>query len=184
MNSEHESQNHLITMCAKYEAKRVPTMWRKGTTPDTIYPNECFYRSYQYISELSLRPEIIRLEGVYLVHGECILALGPHAWVELPGGLLFDGVRQRFYKQKAMRLAAWYKYTPDAANLLAANVCCIEPAIYAFYLPLKLPWGDPANPIVIDYNKALEYLVSSGIRPDLADSPLCCCPGPAGNPPP
>jgi hypothetical protein len=148
----------------------VPAHWKEGTTPDTIYPHECFYRAYRYIADLDLH--LGNDDGVYLIHGECCLAWGAHAWVELPGGIVFDGVRQRFYSQAVLGPAAvWYKYTRSAANLLAANICRKAPACYAFYEPLKLPWGDPSNPLVIDFDKAVEYLVSSGIRPDLAKKP-------------
>lgn len=154
----------LASFVEKYEVN-VAEEWRVGTEPSAEYAQECFYRSYMYLCD---NRHVASMDDVYLVHGECTLSLGPHAWVELPGDVMFDGVRQRFYRTLALKPACWYKYTPRASHLLAANMPGKETCCYAFYLPLKLPWGDPAKPLVIDSDRALEYLVSSGLRPDLA----------------
>lgn len=156
----------------RYNNKEVsmPGLWSEGTEPDTVYPQKCFYRAYLFCSALGSRLSDDELNGVYLVHGECCLALGPHAWVELPGDLLFDGVFQRFYRLSLCDAAAWYKYTPRAADIICANMpvdAKTNMMCYAFYHPLRLPWGDPSNPLIIDYDKAIELLVTSGLRPDL-----------------
>jgi hypothetical protein len=147
----------------------VPPIWGEGTEPSIVYTHECFYRSYLYAEYLFLRLKREELKDVYLVHGECMLAMGPHAWVELPGDVIFDGVLQRFYRLS--HVTAWYKYTPSAATVLACNmpVDAHGQQSYAFYLPLKLPWGNPANPLIIDDDNVIELLVTSGLRPDLAN---------------
>jgi hypothetical protein len=149
----------------------VPPIWSEGTEPAIVYAQECFYRAYLYAEALFLRLSPEELKDVYLVHGQCILALGPHAWVELPGDTVFDGVLQRFYRLSLIQAAAWYKYTPSAATTLACNMSADAHGqqCYAFYLPLKLPWGDPANPLIIDDDNVIELLVKSGLRPDLAN---------------
>src|SRR4051812_33245084 len=108
----------------------VPDEWRRYATPETPYPAECFYRSYRYTIDLYLGlPEEDELgkdgAGIWLVHGQYLLSFR-HAWVELPGDIVFDGVHQRFYSGGAYRTLqsarAWYKYMSMAAGLLACNV--------------------------------------------------------------
>ncbi len=62
------------------------------------YPGQCFERAFRYMAEHRHIP------GAVLVHGSCYPPEHPtgmppvdHAWVELPGDVVFDGVQHEFY---------------------------------------------------------------------------------------
>lgn len=70
----------------------VPDRWRVGTKPDFHYDRRCYIMAARYMLR---HPEI---EGARLVHGAWRVGeQGNHAWVDLPGGVVFDANRQRFY---------------------------------------------------------------------------------------
>jgi hypothetical protein len=150
---------------AKYAVSNVRSVWMEGVQPHAIYPHGCFYRAYRYATDLVRLPE----RGIRLVHGQCTLALGPHAWVELPDGLVFDGVLQQFYLiedwEEEILGQAWYKYTPSAAALILANMPVTHDGqrICQWDAELKLPWFSGV-PLEIDLDKAWELIVASGIR--------------------
>jgi hypothetical protein len=159
----------------KHIEVNVEQAWREGTDPDAIYFGECYFRAFRYATSLvrSCNAGMLKsLDGVYLVHGETAagFALGGHAWVELPGGVIFDGVYQRFYSAEGYAPLPWYKFTVSAAGIIMANMQ--PPTLYRWDHVLKLPWGDPKNPLVIDYDDAVRLLISSGLRPDLAQTGL------------
>lgn len=64
-----------------------------------------------------------------LVHGTCKTPLSTygHAWVEIEGNIIFDGVLQRFYdkegyyKQRGARKEAEYSYLDAYENLIKFN---------------------------------------------------------------
>jgi hypothetical protein len=149
------------------EVADVPAAWRVGTTPDTPYPGDCYYRSFRYVSK-----HCTSIQPLWLVQGEYWLG-ARHAWVELPDDLVFDGVMQRFYRKDAyyeiQGARAWYKFESGAAVLVAINLPSKDGLTQYGYWDsiLGLPWADPANPTVIDYDRAWELLVSSGLRADL-----------------
>lgn len=150
----------------------VPEDWRAGIDPDVHYPGECYSRAYRYARELALR---LLNEQIWLVHGEYGLSIG-HAWVELSRDVVFDAVLQRFYGKVGyyeIQIASpWYKYSPGAAMLIAANVPKDSSGTWrcgGWHVVLKLPWADPQNPTVIDHDRARELLITSGLRPDLAE---------------
>jgi hypothetical protein len=151
------------------EVTDVPEVWRAGTTPETLRPGECFFRSFRYVSE-----HFASGVPMWLVHGEYLLG-ARHAWVELPDAVVFDGVMQRFYRRDAyysIQVArAWYKFESPAALIIAANLTVGEDGLVpygAWDVILKLPWADPDNPTMIDADRATDLLVTSGLRPDLA----------------
>ena len=77
-----------------------------GTRPGRRYWRDCYRRAADYLLAHAPRDgECPPVEGLALVHGVC--RAGPrqwgHAWVELPGGLVFDGVRQQFYGRGGYR---------------------------------------------------------------------------------
>jgi hypothetical protein len=146
----------------------------EGVDPHAIYPHECFYRSYRYATD----PVRLSEKTIRLVHGECVLALGPHAWVELPDGLVFDGVFQQYYRiedwETEISGRAWYKFTPHAASLILANMpraddgqCCYQ---WDAVLNLSRFRGVPLE---IDFDMAWDLIVASGIRdePENHDQP-------------
>lgn len=62
------------------------------------YPGQCYERAFCYMAEHRQTP------GPVLVHGSCFPPEHPtgmppvdHAWVELPGSVVFDGVQHEFY---------------------------------------------------------------------------------------
>jgi hypothetical protein len=150
---------------AKYAVANVRPLWSVGVDLDAVYPQECFFRAYRYVVHLDRLLE----EGIWLVHGECAMAFGPHAWVELPDGLVFDAVLNQFYHledwEKHILGTAWYKFTPDAASLIFANMPRTEDGqfIYRWDANLGLPWFTGV-PLEIDREKAWLLIVASGIR--------------------
>jgi hypothetical protein len=168
----HEHERRVWAMYKDCEVS-VPPRWSEGTEPGKMYWQECFYRASRYILNLVGRVDADELSKVYLVHGRCAFSLGAHAWVELPGDVMFDGVRQRFYRLSACSATPWYRYTAWAAIMLNCHMPQVgNRQCYAFYQPLKLPLIGPNEPpLLIDEHEAWERLISSGCRPDLASKP-------------
>src|SRR5262249_24697980 len=162
VKADLQGQIHRL-QCAEVD---VPEEWRAGTNEAVPYPEECYHRAYLYACALA--PRLPPDEQIWLVHGEYGISTG-HAWVELPGDVVFDAVLQRFYRMQAycdIQLASpWYKYSPVAAMIIAANM----PKGGVWHLVLKLPWANPQNPTVIDHHRAVELLIASGLRPDLVE---------------
>jgi len=100
------------------EAIKVPGAWRRGTDPSDTCESECFHRALLYIRNC---PRSLHA-AVWLVHGFYGAESMPHAWIELPGGIVFDGNQQQFYRQrayyKAVKANPRYKYNRKAALLL------------------------------------------------------------------
>jgi hypothetical protein len=77
------------------EQVRVEAAWARRTWPRRRYPQQCYAKTVKYTVE---HPEII---GMRLIHG--VVSHAPHlvpfdhAWVELPGDIVFDGVVQTFF---------------------------------------------------------------------------------------
>jgi|SRR5579859_4301880 len=73
----------------------VEPAWRRRTWPRRRYPQQCYTRTTKYMLQ---HPDIA---GARLVHGVIAHAPHfvpmPHAWVELPGDIVFDGVVQTFF---------------------------------------------------------------------------------------
>ena len=73
--------------------------WARGTWPRRRYPQQCYAKTVKYVLD---HPEI---KGARLVHG--VVSHAPHfvpldhAWVELPGDIVFDGVVQMFFTRSS-----------------------------------------------------------------------------------
>jgi hypothetical protein len=91
----------------------VPDDCRLGTTPDAVFPGECYCRAFLFAQTHAPTP------GIWLVFGEAVLGLGSHVWVELPRGVVFDATLQRFYRRtsyyRRQRARPAYKFSAEAA---------------------------------------------------------------------
>ena len=69
--------------------------WKRRTWPHRRYPQQCYARTTKYMLQH------LEIDGARLVHG--MIAHAPyfvpmaHAWVDLPGDVVFDGVVQAFF---------------------------------------------------------------------------------------
>jgi hypothetical protein len=179
--AEHRRWRLELERKQRHELKRaevhVPDSWRAVSNPGELYPGQCFYRSFRFVSNLVA--QLNREEGrqatdeVWIVHGE-YRGWHRHGWVELPGDVVFDGVLQRFYTKsvyyEVMGARPWYKYSASAAFLILVNMPRLPNGntLYGeWHVELRLPWADPDNPTVVDFKTASDLLVTSGLRPDL-----------------
>ena len=77
------------------EQVSVEAGWARRTWPRRRYPQQCYVKTVKYVFD---HPQII---GMRLIHG--VVSHAPHlvpfdhAWVELPGDIVFDGVVQTFF---------------------------------------------------------------------------------------
>jgi hypothetical protein len=77
--------------------------WARGTWPRRRYPQQCYAKTVKYVLEHT------DIEGMRLVHG--VVSHAPlfvpldHAWVDLPGAIVFDGVVQAFFTRTSYRAA-------------------------------------------------------------------------------
>jgi hypothetical protein len=82
-------------LLASAERANVDDGWAGRTWPRRRYPQQCYARTIKYVLN---HPEI---DDLWLVHG--VVSHAPlflpldHAWVELPGEVVFDGVVQAFF---------------------------------------------------------------------------------------
>jgi hypothetical protein len=91
------------------EEADVPAIWRKYTWPQFVYSGQCEPQAFKYlerhVSGARIRREPVPIEGVVLVHGTMRSPRHRgwlrHAWVELPGDVVFDGVVQRFFTRES-----------------------------------------------------------------------------------
>ena len=94
--------------------------WARGTWPRRRYPQQCYAKTVKYVLD---HPEI---KGARLVHG--VVSHAPHfvpldhAWVELPGDIVFDGVVQTFFTRSSyysvMTAVALDVYSAEATRRL------------------------------------------------------------------
>jgi hypothetical protein len=108
-----------------FSAQRVSVRpgWKRGTWPGRRYPQQCYAKTVKYVLA---HPEIT---GMRLVHG--VVSHAPHfvpldhAWVELPGDIVFDGVVQRFFTRSSyyavMGAVALDAYSAAATRRLVAK---------------------------------------------------------------
>src|SRR4030095_390675 len=94
------------------------------TWPHRRYPQQCYPKTTRYVLEH------LEITGMQLVHG--VVSHPPHfvpmdhAWVELPGNVVFDGVVQTFFTRgsyyAAMAAMAIDSYTgAETQGLVAAH---------------------------------------------------------------
>jgi hypothetical protein len=73
--------------------------WARRTWPRRRYPQQCYSKTVKYVLD---HPQI---RGMRLIHG--VVSHAPHylpfdhAWVELPGDIVFDGVVQLFFTRSS-----------------------------------------------------------------------------------
>lgn len=91
---------------SKFEVE--PEEKYKTGHPRHLSPKNCYMKAWQYVIDKGLEDKEVA-KTIRLIHGlyrpfsldnHC-----GHAWVELPGDIVFDGVLQRFYLKDA-----YYKY--------------------------------------------------------------------------
>jgi hypothetical protein len=111
---------HLL---AAAERVSVKPAWARRTWPDRRYPQQCYPKTVKFVLD---HPEI---KGMQLVHG--VVSHAPHfvplehAWVELPGQIVFDGVVQAFFTRQSyyavMAAVALDAYSVATARELVAT---------------------------------------------------------------
>jgi hypothetical protein len=108
--------------------------WKRRTWPFRRYPQQCYARTTKYMLQ---HPDI---EGARLVHG--LIAHAPyfvpmaHAWVELPGEIVFDGVVQAFFTR------ASYYSVMGALEMSAYSGAETQRLASAY--GSSGPWGSPS----------------------------------------
>lgn len=103
---------------------RVEAGWARRTWPGRRYPQQCYPKTVKYVLD---HAEIV---GLRLIHG--VVSHPPHcipfdhAWVELPGDVVFDGVVQTFFTHgsyyRVMAAVALDAYSgPEASSLVTQH---------------------------------------------------------------
>jgi hypothetical protein len=106
------------------EAARVSPSWARRTWPRRRYPQQCYPKTATYVLDH------LEIDGLQLVHG--VASHAPHflpfdhAWVELPGDVVFDGVVQTFFTRGSyyavMAAVALDAYSgPETRRLVATH---------------------------------------------------------------
>jgi hypothetical protein len=106
------------------EQVTVQPAWARRTWPRRRYPQQCYAKTVKYVLNHPAIP------GMRLIHG--VVSHAPrripfeHAWVELPGGVVFDGVVQAFFTRvsyySVMAAVALDAYSaPQTTRLLAEH---------------------------------------------------------------
>ncbi len=111
-------------LLASAERVAVEPGWASDTWPRRRYPQQCYPKTTKYVLD---HPHI---NGMRLVHG--VISHAPHfvpldhAWVELPGNVVFDGVVQAFFARGSyyavMAAMPLDTYTgPETRRMVAAH---------------------------------------------------------------
>src|SRR5438128_12206485 len=79
----------------KGEQVQVAPGWSRRTWPRRHYPQQCYPRTVKYIHQHADIPHMRLVHGVVSHSGGGVPL--DHAWVELPGGMVFDAVVQVFF---------------------------------------------------------------------------------------
>lgn len=69
---------------------------KRGTNPEGIFIGHCFEQGRNYLSQCESDGAVLVLGRIRPDKGEMV----DHAWVELSGGIVFDGITQRFYRHE------------------------------------------------------------------------------------
>jgi hypothetical protein len=97
LNDGFRRVGQQLLACA--ERVTVEPAWARRTWPGRRYPQQCYPKTVKFVLD---HPEI---KGMRLVHG--VVSHAPHfvplehAWVELPGQVVFDGVVQTFFTRQS-----------------------------------------------------------------------------------
>jgi hypothetical protein len=158
---------------------------RFGASPTSLFQGECFWRAYLYCQMHYPVP------GIWYVYGESSLGaavgIGLHAWVELPGDVVFDGTLQRFYCRAAyyerLHARAYYRFTAEAAGHIFIELeRRLGNVVWYWDTYLGLPCSrqdDP--PLQIDLAEA-ERLIASSSRLPAFEKPCRRRKGPSSSP--
>jgi hypothetical protein len=94
----------------------------RGTHPGRDYQGRCYELAFKYMAGHRVTEPDLRL-----VHGT-LLIVGvpyPHAWVEIPGGIVFDPVDQLFFNRdgyyQTLHAESGPVYTPPEAEQRAVT---------------------------------------------------------------
>jgi hypothetical protein len=123
----------------------VAATWSRGTWPRRRYPQQCYPKTLKYVREHG------DIAGMRLVHGVISHPGQPapmdHAWVELPGGIVFDGVVQTFFTRdsysRVMSAVQLDSYTSSETEQLLAR--------YGHPGPWNLRWVPTASHVQAYY---------------------------------
>ncbi len=144
----------------------VPPHYLRYTQPDRQFPGECFRRACSYVLTH-------RLKGMVYVFGTTLGGgMGEHAWVELPGNIVFDGVLQRFYDlpryYEIEHAMPWYKFTRSAVRWIVEQ----RFEHWRWDWPLGLPWAksghDTTAEVLLVDRKDAQRLLAARRRKALA----------------
>jgi hypothetical protein len=112
-----------LQLLSSAERVSVEPRWARGTWPRRRYPQQCYAKTVKYVLD---HPEI---KDARLVHG--VVSHAPHfvpldhAWVELPGDIVFDGVVQTFFTRSSyysvMAAVALDVYSAEATRRLVTT---------------------------------------------------------------
>jgi hypothetical protein len=70
----------------------------RGTHPGRDYRGRCYELGFKYMTgHQAVEPALRLVHGTLFIRGDVPY---PHAWVEIPGGIVFDPVDQRFFTRK------------------------------------------------------------------------------------
>lgn len=147
----------------------VPDDYRFGTSPDEVYQGQCFWQAYIYAQMHYPR------HGFLYAYGEAALGalfgVGLHAWVELPGEVVFDGTLQRFYRRPAyyerQHARPYYLFTAEAAGRVFVELDDrLGKVVWYWDHFLGLPWSHPGDPpLRIDLAEAERRMATSPRMP-------------------
>jgi hypothetical protein len=138
----------------------VPRRYSICTLPNQQFPKRCFPEAAYYV-------RTHRIKGIEYVFGSSLGGgFGNHAWVELPGNVLFDGVLQRFYdKSEYYRIEfamPWYRFTRTAVLWLLEQ----RMPDWGWHTTLELPWAKSAHDrnaqaLLVDKKAAQRYFAEA-----------------------
>lgn len=94
----------------------------KGARPGRVYKKQCFHEAFGYA-------DAHRNDGAVLCHGMVLFGSARqhflHAWVEMPGDVVFDGVvqmfcsREGYYRCMGVDPSRVWRYSPAEVERLA-----------------------------------------------------------------
>lgn len=86
----------------KFEEPEVPQKWRDRAQPERRFWQRCYEMAGKFMLGVIGYEYLGPLHDAVLVHGSCKDDgfRFAHAWVELPGDIIFDGVWQRFLRKE------------------------------------------------------------------------------------
>jgi hypothetical protein len=97
--------------------------WARRTWPRRRYPQQCYPKTVKYMLDHAAIADLRLVHGV-VSHAPQFVPFD-HAWVELPGDIVFDGVVQTFFTRDSyysvMSAVALDVYSREETQRLAAS---------------------------------------------------------------